>query len=232
MGTLAFTGTVLQLAGESVLIRPDGAGTIYVSSTAKGDGQPKAFTGQPDYPRAMSVTTGVLWDNTNGGAGTAVNVTLTGTVRGVGGITEVLTIPAASPAGTTIEGEVPFDLGATVTWDQPADWIAGGFTVESMTGSFGLPLPSTGFASIGVDRVTVWDETDVPPQPVLEVVDAVDQINGMWQPTTPADSDHSYRVRFRYTVTPAGTLAGSTAAESAHTHTGPSHTHGAGTLTT
>lgn len=230
VGTLAFSGTALQLPGEAVLIRPDGVGTVYVSATLKAAGQPKAFTGQPDYPRGMSVTTGVLWDNTNGGAGTAVNVTITGTVRGVGGITEVLTIPAASPPATTIDGAVPFDLGATITWDQPADWIAGDFTVESQAGRFGFPLPFTGFASIGVDRIAVWNETGVPPQPVAEAVAVVDQVNGVWQPTTAPDADHSYRMAYRYTVTPAGSVAGSTAAESAHTHTGPSHTHGAGTL--
>ena len=230
VGTLAFTGTVLQLPGESVLIRPDGAGTVYVSATLSGAGQPKVATGQPDYPRAVSIVLGGAWDNTNGGAGTAVEVTILGQVRGVGGITEVITIPAMSAPAAIISGVVPFDLVPSITWTTPADWIAGDFTVESLVGKLGLPLPFT-FASLGVDRVTVWDETAVPPQPVAEAIASVDGTNGTFTLTTAPDAAHSYRVRFRYTVTPAGTLAGSTAAEAAHTHAGPSHTHTAGTLT-
>lgn len=173
--------------GECHLVRVPAGAAALKSGVAKADSQPATPSAQPAYPSAVSVTTSG-WTST-----ATVAVTITGRVRGVDGVTETLTVPTG---GTTQVGSVPFETISGITWQTPAGWSSGTFSVVTNT-KLGLPLPPT-FSLLTVSKVSVWDETATPPVPANDSAPTVDATNGTLIPGTAADAAHSYRVVFSY----------------------------------
>lgn len=223
--TCSFAGSALVQRGSVTYLRVRADATDVAAGTAKGAAQPivPAAAVQPDCPRNVQVSTGGGWTSTD-----TVDVTVTGTVRGTSSETEVITVPAA---GTTTVGSRAFEEITGITWTTPAGWTAGTFDLE-LGSKLGLLLPYT-FSNLGITTLTEWDETGVPPAPVQEAVSATNATEGTVTPTTAPNDDHSYRITYRFSTTPAGsnTVAGSTASGTASvsvggsTAAGSSHTH-------
>lgn len=210
---------------KEIFRRPAPAGTVLLAAFAKADvpNPAVAMTLQPDYARTVKLVTAGGWAST-----VPVNVTVTGTVHGVGGVTEVIAVPAN---GDAIEGVKPFEVGASVAWETPAGWTAGTIAVQAGT-KFG-PTLEPGFTSLGVSKEIGYAEVDTDPVPVPAdvAVGTVDGANGTYAPTTTVDGAHSFEILFQVTLAQTVTDGGHShsASQAAHSHTvtitDPTHTH-------
>lgn len=205
----AFTGTALTFSGHETIVNPAAPDLVSIVAALDPpvDGA-MVIAAQPADACKLQIR---IVDGDNSLTGNVVLV-------GVGARGQALTQTEPLAGGTrTILTDDAYVTVTSVTLDTVAGAAAGDSVGVGQSSHLGLPGAQTA-TNFVVYRAEVGANANSLAQ---EAVGTVDATAGTIDPTTPPNGTLDYAFYYTFNVTPVG----SNAAESTHTHTGPSHTH-------